>query len=184
MSKVKPWRELARERLLDCRIFDVEEVTAESPVDGSAHGFVRLCSPDWVQIVPETPAGEIVMVKQYRHGPATITLEIPAGMIDPGESPEAAGKRECLEETGYEARDVYSLGSINPNPAFLGNRLHAFVACDVERVTDIQNTGTEQTEVLLVPRADLRRMLRDGVIDHALVAATLWRYLDRIGSTR
>jgi hypothetical protein len=67
---------------------------------------------------------------------------------------------------------------VNPNPALFANRLYAYFALGVEPVDAIQNTATEQTEVVLVPRADLVTVLREGGIDHALVAMTLWRFLD------
>jgi hypothetical protein len=69
------------------------------------------------------------------------------------------------------------MGSMNPNPALFSNRLHSFYAHGVERVADVQNSGTEFTEVVLVPARELRGLLRDNRIDHTLVAATLWRYL-------
>jgi 8-oxo-dGTP pyrophosphatase MutT (NUDIX family) len=130
-----------------------------------------------VQIVAVTPADEIVMVKQYRHGSGSIVLEIPGGLVDRGEEPATAAARECLEETGYRAESVHSMGSMNPNPALFSNRLHSFYAHGVERVADVQNSGTEFTEVVLVPARELRGLLRDNRIDHTLVAATLWRYL-------
>lgn len=181
MSRVKPWRELDRETLLDCRIFEVECVRAASPVDKSERSFVRLRSPDWVQIIPVTRDGDIVMVEQYRHGPGKVVLEIPGGLIDPGEAPADAARRECLEETGFLAETPRFVGAISPNPAFLDNRLHAFVAENVERVGEPQNTVVEQTEVVLVPKRDLVAKLLDGSIDHALVAVTLWRYLHEHG---
>jgi 8-oxo-dGTP pyrophosphatase MutT (NUDIX family) len=176
LGRAKLWREVANKLLLDCRIFTVERSIAASPEDGDEHEFVRLRSDDWVQIVPVTRNDEIVMVKQYRHGSSSVVLEIPGGLVDPGEEPEAAAARECLEETGYRARSVHAMGSLNPNPALFSNRLHAFYAHDVERVGDVQNTGTEYTEVVLVPTRELLGLLRDNRIDHTLVAAILWRY--------
>jgi 8-oxo-dGTP pyrophosphatase MutT (NUDIX family) len=106
-----------------------------------------------------------------------VTLEIPAGMLDPGEDPATAALRECLEETGYRARSAISLGVVNPNPALFDNRLHSFFATDVELERAVQNTATEFTEAVLVPVRELEGLLLAGEIDHALVAATLWRYL-------
>lgn len=177
MSGLKPWRELHRESLVDCRIFSVERSLAESPLDGSTHERFRVLSADWVQIVPVTAAGEIVLVRQFRHGSGDFTLEIPGGLIDPGETPAAAAMRECLEETGYRADQALSLGHLNPNPAIHGHRLHAFHAPGVVRAAAIQDTATEQTEVELVPLGKIEGMLRSGQIDHALVVATLWRFL-------
>ena len=171
------WREVEREQIADCRVFTVERSRAQSPIDGGMRTFYRLRSSDWAQILPITPAGEAVLVRQFRHGSQRVTLEVPAGLVEPGEDPAAAALRECLEETGYRAARAQPLGVVRPNPALFANRLHAFFAVDVELVAEIKNTGTEQTEVVLVPVAELPRMLRSGEIDHALNATLLCRYL-------
>jgi 8-oxo-dGTP pyrophosphatase MutT (NUDIX family) len=181
MTSVTEWQELAREPVADCRVFAVDRSLAESPVDGSRHAFYRIRSPDWAQIVPITREGEVVLVRQYRHGAGRVTLEVPGGLVDPGEDPAAAALRECLEETGYRARTAVSLGVVNPNPALFNNRLHAYLATDVELERAVENTGTEYTEVVKRPVRDLAGMLLSGEIDHALVAATLWRYLHEYG---
>jgi 8-oxo-dGTP pyrophosphatase MutT (NUDIX family) len=177
VTAAKPWREIRREHLVDCRIFDIERTVAESPVDGTAHDFYRVVSVDWVQIIPLTADNEVVMVRQYRHGSSSIVLEIPGGLIDPGEDPAVAAIRECLEETGYQAPTAHPLGAINPNPAIHTHTLHSFFAHDVKKVAEVQNTATECTEVELVPLDRLAERLRAGEINHSLVAATLWRYL-------
>jgi 8-oxo-dGTP pyrophosphatase MutT (NUDIX family) len=171
------WREVAREPVADCRVFKVERSIAASPIDGQPRAFYRLTSPDWAQVVPITPAGEVVLVRQFRHGSGQWTLEIPGGLVDPGEEPAQAALRECLEETGYRASGVSALGAVNPNPALFGNRLHAFIAHDAQPAGAIQNTASEQTEVVLVPVSELRGLLLRGEIDHGLVAGTLWRFL-------
>jgi ADP-ribose pyrophosphatase len=181
MTSVAEWRELAREPVADCRIFVVERSLAASPVDGSRHAFYRIRSQDWAQVVPITKAGEIVLVRQYRHGAGRVTLEIPGGLVDRGEDPAEAALRECLEETGYRARTAVSLGVVNPNPALFDNRLHAYLATDVELERTVENTATEHTEVVTRPVRDLPAMLLRGEIDHALVAVTLWRYLHEHG---
>jgi 8-oxo-dGTP pyrophosphatase MutT (NUDIX family) len=177
MTSVAEWRELAREPVADCRIFSVERSLAESPVDGARHSFYCIRSQDWAQVVPVTPAGEVVLVRQYRHGSGRVTLEIPGGLVDAGEDPAQAALRECLEETGYRGRTAVPLGVVNPNPALFGNRLHAYLARDVELERAVANTGTEYTEVVVRPVHELRAMLIGGEIDHGLVAGTLWRYL-------
>ena len=176
-SKVGRWHELSRETIADGRIFTVERSMAESPVDGEPRPFHRIRSVDWAQILPITTDNEAVLVRQYRHGAQRVTLEIPGGLIDAGEDPATAALRECLEETGYRARVARPLGVVNPNPALFAHRLHSFFATDVEPEGAIQNTGSEVTEVVLVPVADLEGLLLAGEIDHALVAGTLWRYL-------
>jgi 8-oxo-dGTP pyrophosphatase MutT (NUDIX family) len=171
------WRELRREFLADYRVFSVEKSIAASPVDGSEHAFYRILSLDWVQILPITPAGEAVMVRQYRHGTQRTTLEMPGGLVDRGEEPAAAALRECHEETGFRAAVALPLGVLRPNPALFANRLHTFYAEGAEKTSEIANTGTERTTVELVPLPNLPAMLRSGEIDHALPTAALWRFL-------
>jgi ADP-ribose pyrophosphatase len=176
-SAVQAWPELSRETVVDARIFTLERSVSASPVDNQPHTFHRIGSVDWVHILPITEGDEAVLVRQYRHGAQRITLELPGGLIDKGEEPAAAALRECLEETGYRARTARPLGVVNPNPALFRNLLHSFYATDAKPESAIQNTANEITEVVLVPVSDLEDLLAAGEIDHALVAATLWRYL-------
>ena len=155
---------------------------ARSPHTGESHTFYRIDADDWVNVVPVTPEGEIVMVRQYRHGAQKVTLEIPGGIIDPGEAPAAAAARELLEETGYRGGVAELLGTVNPNPAVFGNRCFSFVVRGVEEVATIQNSATEETVVERVPAADLPLLLTGGAIDHALVVAALHWYALKEGS--
>lgn len=174
---IEVWEKSAVREMADCRIVKVLENTCRSPFTGKDHTFYVIDSTDWVNLVPITANNELVCIRQYRHGTEEITLEIPGGMVDPGEEPIVAAARECLEETGYRAENLESLGAITPNPALFPNRLHTFVARGVVPVGEIQNTASEQTEVTLVPMAEVPDLLMRGEIDHALVAATLWRLL-------
>ena len=173
MSDPKRWTALKTEFLQDCAVFTVSRTASLSPRTGIQHIFYRIDSTDWVNIVPVTDRGEVVMVRQYRHGLGEITLEIPGGMVDPGESPQAAAIRELLEETGYRAREVKSIGAVSPNPALFGNRVHSYAAFGAERVAEIRNPGAEETHVELVPLDALPERVRSGDVDHALVIAAL-----------
>ena len=175
-SQPLPWRVLSEEHLQHCRVFDVHVATMESPHTGAPHPFFRIESPAWVNVVALTPDDELVMVRQFRHGSRVVTLEIPGGLVDPGESPAAAAGRELIEETGYRAGRLESLGSLNPNPALFGNRCHMQLALDCTAAAAIQNTSTEETLVELVPLARLPELLRRGAIDHALVVAALYAF--------
>ena len=175
--RVSPWTVLSSEDLLDCRIFRIERTFARSPVDRTVHDFFRIRSADWSHVVPVTADDDVVMVRQYRHGSGEMSLEVPAGIIEPGEEPARAAARECLEETGYATGELRPLGVLCPNPAVFANRLHTFAAYGVQRVAEIRQTATEHTAVELVPIARLRALLTDGRIDNALDVATLWRFL-------
>ena len=171
------WREVARELMARYRVFSVERSRAISPFDGSERDFYRIQSSSWTQIVPITKDQQVVLVRQYRHGAERLTLEIPGGLVADGEDPGEAAMRECLEETGYRAHKAVPLGVTSPNPALFANRLYGYFATDVEPEGVIKNDSIEQTEVLLVPVCDIAGMILSGEIDHALVVATLWRYL-------
>jgi len=183
MTGPPAWTLLDEETLHDCAVFTVGRTTSRSPRTGTPHTFYRLDSSDWVNVVPLTAHDEMVLVRQYRHGLRDTTLEIPGGMVDPGETPAEAAARELLEETGYRAAGVEPIGTVNPNPALFGNRLHSFVATGCEWVGKAEAEGTEETVVELLPAAALRGLVRAGAIDHALVLAGLYRWeLARRGS--
>ena len=177
MTQIRPWVRKETRKLADCRVFSVSESLSICPRTKNEHSFYYIDSADWVNIVPITEDGDVVFIRQFRHGSEQITLEIPGGMVDPGEDPAIAAARECLEESGYEAKSVSSLGILNPNPAIFPNRLHTYVARDCVPVAEIANTSTEHTELILVAMTDLPDLMQSGEIDHALVAATLWRLL-------
>jgi 8-oxo-dGTP pyrophosphatase MutT (NUDIX family) len=180
MGTPRRWEVVETEQLQECRVFSVSRSMARSPLTGETHPFFRIEADEWVNVVPVTPDDELVMVRQYRHGSREITLEIPGGIVDPGEAPAEAAARELLEETGYRAERVEAIGSVNPNPALFGNRCHTFLASEVAPVAAIQNTQLEETSVELVPMAEIPDQLRQGRIDHALVVAALyWYALDR-----
>ncbi len=177
MAGPKPWTSLGSELLQDCDIFRVSRTEARSPSSGARHVFHRIDSPDWANIVPLTVEGDVVMVRQFRHGLRQVTLEIPGGMVDPGETPAEAAARELLEETGYRAAEVVPIGSTSPNPALFGNRVYSFLGRGAVRVGEPRNEGAEETVVELLTPAELRRVTREGGVDHALVLAAL-HFLD------
>ena len=107
-------------------------------------------SPDWVNVVALTPEKALLIVRQYRFGIQKETVEIPAGLIEPGETPAHAAARELVEETGYTSTQWQSLGWVEANPAFLNNRCHFWLAKDVVKTqaTDFDEGEELALEVL------------------------------------
>ena len=171
----KPWRRLEALRLARCRIFDLDRVRFQPEGGGAARDFYVVEAPDWINVVPLTEDRRVVFVRQFRFGADLLTLEIPGGMCDDGESPRVSALRELREETGYATDDLVDLGWVHPNPAFLSNRCHMFLARNVRRVGDPTPDEDESIEVVTVPLDDVPGLIRDGSITHALVIAAFHR---------
>ncbi len=163
------WRRERSEQVADCRVFKVRRDYSADPRDGGVHDFYVVEAPDWINVIPLTKENEVVLIEQYRHGTEEVSLEIPGGMVDPGEEPHMTAARELFEETGYEATEVVFLGKTRPNPAIQDNWIHTFLARGVEYRQEPLNQGTERTRVRLVPLALIPSLIREGAIDHALV---------------
>ncbi len=163
------WRLGARSPGNDYRIFKTAFVEAAHPRTGEVKKFSLIECVDWVNVIALTPGDEVVLIRQYRAGSASICLEIPGGMVDEGEDPLAAAKRELAEETGYTAESWRSIGTVLPNPAIQSNRLHTYLALDARPTTEQRFDSSEVIELMTAPLAAVRAMMRDGQIDHALV---------------
>ena len=140
------------------------------------HPFYVLEAAPWTNVVAVTEDGQVVLVSQFRHGVEEVSLEIPGGIVDPGETPEEAAGRELMEETGYAGR-LRPLGAVSSNPAILDNRTHLFVAEDARRVAEPQPEPDEDFEMSLVPVGEIAGLLSSGRIHHSLCVCALSLYL-------
>lgn len=174
---LRPWPTLSETHRGNFRVFDVRAYERQAPATGLTHTFYVVESCDWVNVVPVTSSGQIVFVRQYRHGTRSFTLELPGGMIDAEDaSPTAAGLRELAEETGYAATRSVDLGYVEPNPAIQNNRCHTVLALGAEKVAEQRLDGAEEIEVVLVDPADVPGLIASHAITHALVVAAFHRY--------
>jgi 8-oxo-dGTP pyrophosphatase MutT (NUDIX family) len=174
---IRPWPLLASKVLSAFPIYTLRQDRRRSPRTGKEHDFLVLDSRDWINVVPVTPAGNLVLIRQFRHGTASLVWEIPGGMMDEeDESPKEAARRELLEETGYEPEEMAFLGAVHPNPAIQNNRCHTFLARNVHLRQTQRLDGSEDIEVQEAQWSEVSRMVDQGEISHSLVLTALFWY--------
>jgi len=174
--KPRPWEVVDEEDKGDFEVFRVRALRARSPRDGSEHTFHVADSPDGVAVLAVTDTDELVMVQQWRHPVQAVTLELPAGMLEDGEAPEAAAARELREETGYAGGEPECIGSFIINPSWSTTRLYAVVVRGVARAGGKELDKGEDTRVCCVPLARARAQVLAGEIDAAPTVAALALY--------
>lgn len=167
------WPTIDRGTRREHGVFATEEVRRRSPRTGKVRPFQLLHMPDWVNVVALTPDERVVMVEQYRHGIDDVTIEIPGGMVDPGEESAVAAARELREETGFAGEAPVLLGWVHPNPALQTNRCSTWLIRQARCVADPDPDEGEHLRVLTVPRNELAAWIRQERITHSLVIAAL-----------
>jgi 8-oxo-dGTP pyrophosphatase MutT (NUDIX family) len=173
-EEIRKWEKRESKALGDHRIFQLREDRVINPRTDTEHDVVVLECPDWVNIVALTPEGEVVMVDQYRHGSETVELEIPGGMMDPGETdPVATAVRELQEETGYTGENARIIGECFANPAIMNNRVHTILVENCRLTHEVQLDAGEDLAAHLVPAADLPKLIKGQKIRHSTIVAAL-----------
>jgi ADP-ribose pyrophosphatase len=175
---IKDWEIIDSKIDRDYRVFKIKVDTSLSPRTNRAGRFYVIDTKDWVNVIPLTEDGDVVMIKQYRHGSKAVTLEIPGGLVDEAD-PEKAALRELLEETGYKGDGVTYLGSTNPNPAIFNNLCHTYLVQNVKKVSAKDLDDDEDIEVLHVPLTEVPGLIADGTISHALVIIAFHFYFSK-----
>lgn len=184
------WRESEKKLLKSCRIFDLYQVDRSSPEGKQGH-FYLLDAPDWVTVIPfwggltglKERNGDFMMVEQYRHGSDSVSIEFPAGTVEAGEEPAHCAERELMEETGCRAQQMIFLGSVSPNPAFMNNRVHLYLACGLS-MEGVQHLDEhEEIELHRVSVEDVYKKMGTGVYNNGVMMIALsflHRYLEEL----
>ena len=167
------WKKLGEETRLKTRVFDVLGARYRHPLRGTERDFVVMQSPDWVNVVALTPDDRIVLVRQFRYGIDGFSLEIPGGVMDPGEDPVAAGLRELREETGFAGTAAKLIGTVRPNPAIQSNRCHFVFVEGAVQAHGFEWDPDEEIVVTTERVEDVFAHAHSGGIVHALVLNAL-----------
>ena len=178
MTKKENWKLLRSEEGLDLRIAKIRFDWWKNPRNGSEIKATVLETEDWVNIVALTPEGKILLVKQFRLGIQAVTIETPAGVMEKGEEPKDAAIRELAEETGYTTDDWRYLGSVEPNPAFLDNHCHQFLAKNVVRTQETDQDDGEDVEFSEMTLDEVKEEIKSGRMRNSLALLTLSRVFD------
>ncbi|MBV8602825.1 MAG: NUDIX hydrolase [Candidatus Eremiobacteraeota bacterium] len=154
----------------------------ETPRGDVVEGYHIRETRGFVVIFALAPSGDAILVRQYKHGIGDEVLELPGGAIDPGESAEAAARREFSEETGYTlAADLERIGTFVIDPTNSNGRFSLFFSGLAEQTHEPHFDPTEEIAVELVSLDRLRELVREGTIDVAFHVAAIYRVLDRLG---
>jgi 8-oxo-dGTP pyrophosphatase MutT (NUDIX family) len=174
--RLRAWQTLRRESIASYRIFEVERLHLEDGGGRARGDAFTLRFPDWCNVIAITPEDELVLVWQFRFGTGALSLEIPGGVIDPGESPEQAARRELREETGYEPDRLELLVVVEANPAIQANRCFTFLAHGARATARTGFDAQEELETVLVPASRATDLLDGGQVTHSLVYSALETY--------
>jgi len=174
------WERLGSEMLLANRYFSLRSDRLRLPDGGIKDPYFVLERPDAAIIVPITESNEVVLVCQYRPPLEMMELGLPAGLVEEGERPEQAARRELAEETGYTGGEWELLGSLASSPSLKDNWAHLFLARGVEETAAPDPDEHELVEVVKVPLEDLRGLVHSGKIVSSSGVAAVMLALERL----
>jgi len=166
------WKCLGTNTVFENRILALRQDTYHFLPNDIIKDFTVLEFGDWVNIIPITSQGEVVLIRQYRHGIMRDTIEIPGGLLSETDtSPIDAALRELEEETGYSSSDIIHIGTVEPNPAIQNNRCYTYLARNAYRKSSQRLDSTEAIHVDVIKKEEVYGMIRSGQITHGLVIA-------------
>ncbi|MEA4863507.1 MAG: NUDIX hydrolase [Victivallaceae bacterium] len=171
------WKVISSKYISKKPWFTVRQECVELPNGSRIPEYFVLEYPEWVNVIAVTPDNRFVMIRQYRHALGKTGLELPAGVGEPGDaSPLETARRELLEETGFGGGEWTEFMTLSANPTTHTNLTHVFLARDVIKLCAPAPEDTENLTVMLMEAAEVRRLLENGEIVQALMAAPLWKY--------
>jgi 8-oxo-dGTP pyrophosphatase MutT (NUDIX family) len=174
------WERLRSEKLFETPYFVLRSDRLRLPDGVIKDPYYVIERPDAAIIFPLTKEGEVILVRQFRPPLERMELGLPAGLVEPGEKPEAAARRELLEETGYAGGEWEPLGSLASSPSLKDNWAYLFLARGVEETSAPDPDEHELVEVVRVSVEDILGLIRGGQIVSSSGVAAIMLALERL----
>ncbi len=175
------WKTISSEYLFDDLWFKIRRDKCITPSGKIIDPYYVYEFPDWVNAVPVTKEGKIILVRQYRHALGEICIELPGGCVDTTDTDyQAAVARELLEETGYSFSSYEYLGRISANPSTNSNLMHMFLATGGVLVGAQQLDGNEEIEVEIFSVEEVKKLIRENKILQSMHVTTLMYAFERL----
>lgn len=172
------WKTLQREQIFKTGFVTITQEKCELSDGRIMPNYYILHLPDWVNIVPFTASGEVILIKQYRHATGQVHWEVPGGAVHRGEDPALGALREFEEETGYTTKELIPISENYPNPALQDNKIFTYVALNCVYKGPQELDPFEEIEVHKVPYGDFRQWMQEGKINHNIVVASIYKAVE------
>jgi ADP-ribose pyrophosphatase len=181
MDTIQQWKTLSSRYIHKSKWATLRKDVCEMSDGRIVDDYYVLEYPSFANALAITNDNKVLMVKQYRHAAEIISLEVPGGVVEEGETPEQAIKRELLEETGYDFHDIELVSTLYPNPSTANNKCYFFLAKGGKKIKEAALDELEELVVEEYTLTELKQLVLDNKIEQALQTAGLFYAFMRLG---
>ncbi len=175
------WKILDSKMVFQSKMFQARADKCLLPDGRVMEPYYVIEMPDWTNTVIITKDQKIVLVRQYRHAKGITTLELPGGILELGEEPQASAIREMREETGYVSSEIEFLFQVAPNPAINNNTAYFFMAKNAEKLADTCFDPYENIEIETYTKDELKELLAENKLQHGVQLGAIYHAMLRLG---